>query len=174
MSVRSKPHLHSEGQTEQPEPCGAEGRLRHMHLEMDAEIAWRDRSDNIICLWLCHMNATTKIKAVWAPTPTSKLPALHTNSLRCLCSGDSPAHNNKRGVSCAVSHGRMGPDPSSQAGAIERPQLARGCCTRCILTLERGRTRRHDKSAKAGAGAEQEWATSCPLLQAQTQGKSRL
>lgn len=73
----------------------AELKLGHMHPEIDTETAWRDRSDNIICLCcLCHMNAT-KIKAVWACTPTSKLPVLHTNSLRCLCSGDSPMHDRK-------------------------------------------------------------------------------
>lgn len=124
-------HLHGEGRAEQPVPChvrrehtgqrgGSDARTR----EIDAGIARRDRSDNIICLCGVHVTQATKIKAVWAPTPTSKLPALHTNSLRCLCSANSPARWERR-VLCAVLRGRMGPDPSSRSGVTERLPLAR-------------------------------------------------
>lgn len=83
--------------------CG-EG-LSHTHPEIDAEIAWRDQSDNIICRGI-HVTQATKIKAVWASPPTSELPALHTNSLHCLCSGTSSGTPG-RAASCAVSTGRQ-------------------------------------------------------------------
>lgn len=63
---------------------GAEAQLGHVHPEIDAETARRDRFDNIIRLCGVHVTQATKITAVWASTPTSKLPALRTNSLPCL------------------------------------------------------------------------------------------
>lgn len=74
---------------------GAAGRLSGTHPEIDAEIARRDRCDSIICLCGVHVTQATKIKAVWASTPTSKLPALHTNGLRWLRSANSPAQDGR-------------------------------------------------------------------------------
>lgn len=105
------------------DPRHGEG-LGHTHPEMDAEIAWRDQSDHIICHGGIHVTQATKIKAVWASPPTSKLPALHTNSFLWLCCGTSPGTPGGRLVCCA--HSRTGSHRSHPAPPLSQGQQEPG------------------------------------------------